>query len=164
MHATTTALLSFLFVAGSALAAPLGRAAQTSPIACTNSTATTDLGAELEGLQSFLDRINPLEGIVDPAPIFSAQLNALSASAITSQLESLALFPTLPPANPPVATALDDLSKSLGTIQAFVANITVGGFFPPEILGNNTANLDKATQSISNAIDLSKALGCSLQN
>ncbi|KAJ7059673.1 hypothetical protein C8F01DRAFT_217654 [Mycena amicta] len=164
MHATTT-LLSLLFVAGSVLAAPLHSRA-VSPIACTNTTGTSGIGAALRGLEITLVEINPLESIVDPAPIFSAQLNVLTALSINAQLESLALFPTIPPSNPPAATALSDLSTSLSTIQAFVANITVEGGASQDITDSNTANVAKATKLIDQAVGFSspEAIGCSVVN
>jgi hypothetical protein len=65
------------------------------------------------------------DGIVDPTPIFSAQLALLEAKPIADQLGSIALFPTIPSKNPPAATAVQDLTDALAKAQGFLANITV---------------------------------------
>ncbi|KAJ7203494.1 hypothetical protein GGX14DRAFT_461351 [Mycena pura] len=157
--------LPLLYVFVCASAAPL-HSRQTSPITCSNSSAAIDLGADVEGVQFQLTEINPFISIADPAPIFSAQLALLNASAISSKLESLALFPTfVPPAGdvlPP--TALDDLNSALAAAQAHIAAINVTDSVVKDVFQNNTVAVQKANEFIGMAVAQAQGqnLGCTV--
>ncbi|KAJ6571074.1 hypothetical protein B0H19DRAFT_656847 [Mycena capillaripes] len=153
---------SLLFVA-CVMAVPLNsrQAATTpSPIKCSNSTAATQVGSGIEGTQFILTEINAFNGVADPSPIFSAQLALLEAKPIADQLGSIALFPTIPPKNPPAATAVEDLTNALAKVQGFLANITVAPPGVTAIIANNTAALANANRNFNIALASLPNLGC----
>ncbi|KAJ7918935.1 hypothetical protein B0H13DRAFT_2320837 [Mycena leptocephala] len=138
---------SLLFVA-CAVAVPLNSRQTAATLKCSNSTAATDVGSGILGTQFILTEINAFDGIVDPTPIFSAQLALLEAKPIADQLGSIALFPTIPSKNPPAATA------------GFLANITVATSGVTTVLANNTAALGNANRNFNIALAALPNLGC----
>ncbi|KAF7364662.1 hypothetical protein MVEN_00335700 [Mycena venus] len=164
MHSSWT-LHSFLLFAACAVAAPMSSRA-TSPLKCSNLTASEIVPATISGTQVALSEINAFSGIADAHPIFSAQFALLDAKPIAEQLESIALFPTSPLSNPPVSTAVDDLNKALASAQSLIANITVAPPLEPATpfetatFANNTIALQRATKNINNAIVAAQNSGC----
>ncbi|KAF7319238.1 hypothetical protein HMN09_00261200 [Mycena chlorophos] len=122
------------------------------------------LGGALAGVQFALEEINPYDGVVDPAPLFSTELAVLPVKAVADQLGNLALFPTLPPQNPPAATALTDLATGLSGVQTLLANITIGGPALTTVLGNNTQALAEAKRNLKMALAVAGNLGCTVNS
>ncbi|KAJ7889266.1 hypothetical protein B0H13DRAFT_2341608 [Mycena leptocephala] len=150
---------SLLFVACT-VAVPFNSRQTAATLKCSNSTAATDVGSGILGTQFILTEINAFDGIVDPTPIFSAQLALLEAKPIADQLGSIALFPTIPSKNPPAATAVQDLTDALTKAQGFLANITVATSGVTTVLANNTAALGNANRNFNIALAALPNLGC----
>ncbi|KAJ7483477.1 hypothetical protein FB451DRAFT_107012 [Mycena latifolia] len=146
MVALTLALVAFLSVFQT-LAAPLNRRA----LAC-SATAST-LGGIILTTRSELGEIDPIDGVVDGAPVFSAEQSLLSAQKVADQIGTALLFGASAPAPPDNATAI--ILSSLQDAATNMANIV-----PLVSTSNDTVRLASANKFLAQAINDTQNLNC----
>ncbi|KAJ7027321.1 hypothetical protein C8F04DRAFT_1122586 [Mycena alexandri] len=141
------------------LAAPVQ---QPGLIGC-NSSNSTKLASDIDGVRFALSNINPSSAVGGNAtltrPIFNAQLALVAAAEATEPIQRIALFPTL--AKPAPSNSIQLVLGALVNAQAQMSMIQLSKF--ATAFANNTDSMASANKFLLEAMDQANNLNCTSQ-